>query len=165
MTKILYVNMDTALVDFNSAILPSRSYANDCLDVDTIQAYQDRLDEVPGIFSTIEPIPEAIESFITLSKHFDAYILSTFSSENNSTASDKLQWLKKYLGEFAHKRLILTDHKHLNLGDYLIDAAPSVGKDKRTRIDLFIGEYIDFGSATFPNWRSVLNYLLKSENN
>jgi 5'-nucleotidase len=154
MTKILYVDMDSVLVDFNSAI--------DCLDVDTIQAYKDRLDEVPGIFSAIEPMPEAIESFITLTNHFDAYILSTFSWENNSTASDKLQWVKKHLGEFARKRLILTDHKHLNLGDYLIDDAPSVAKGERTKIDLFIGEHINFGSATFPNWRSVLNYLLNS---
>jgi len=28
---------------------------------------------------------------------------------------------KKYLGESAHKRLILTHHKNLNHGDYLID--------------------------------------------
>jgi 5'-nucleotidase len=154
MTKILYVDMDSVLVDFNSAI--------DCLDVDTIQEYKDRLDEVPDIFSASEPMPEAIESFITLTNHFGAYILSTFSGENNSTTSDKLQWLKKYLGVFAHKRLILTDHKHLNLGDYLIDDVLSVAKANRTKIDPFIGEYINFGSETFPNWRSGLNYLLNS---
>ena len=32
-----------------------------------------------------------------------------------------MQWVKKYLGSHAKKRLILTHHKNLSLGDYLID--------------------------------------------
>ena len=35
--------------------------------------------------------------------------------------SDKLKWVKKYLGEKAWKRLILSHHKNLNQGDFLVD--------------------------------------------
>jgi len=54
-------------------------------------------------------------------------------------------WVKKYLGTLAHKRLILTHHKNLNLGDYLIDDREKRGADK------FQGELILFGSENYPD--------------
>ena len=67
--KTLYVDMDNVLVDFPSGIA---KVPNDL----QIQ-YEDRLDEVPGIFSLMNPMPKAIESYNFLAKHFDTYILST----------------------------------------------------------------------------------------
>jgi 5'-nucleotidase len=148
--------MDGVLVDFNSAILRGRGYANEHLDPNIIQEYKGRLEQVPGIFSLMVPMPDAIESYLKLTQHFDTYILSTFPWENHSAANDKLEWVKKYLGESAYKRLILTHHKNLTIGDYLIDDRTDCG------IDRFIGEHIHFGSKKFPNWRSVLKYLLDS---
>ena len=52
--KILYVDMDNVLVDFPAAI--------DKLDIETLAKYENRLDEVPGIFSRMPPMEEAIES-------------------------------------------------------------------------------------------------------
>ena len=63
-------------------------------------------------------------------------------------------WVKRYLGEIAYKRLILTHHKNLNIGDLLIDDRTANGAD------LFNGEHIIFGSKKYPNWKSVCNYLL-----
>jgi 5'-nucleotidase len=146
MSKILYVNMDSVLVDFDSGTLQ--------LDRHTTKKYAGRLEQGPKIFSLMEPLKDAIESFITLSNHFDVYILSTPPWENLTAASDKFQWVKKYLGQTAHQRLILTHHKNLNIGDYLIDDQTTHGVDK------LIGEHIHFGSTKFPNWPSVLNYLL-----
>ncbi len=68
--------------------------------------------------------------------------------------NDKLEWVKKHLGFHAHKRLILSHHKHLNHGDYLIDDREKNGAGK------FVGELILFGSEKFPNWKSVMNYLI-----
>ena len=53
----------------------------------------------------------------------------------------------------AYKRLILTHHKDLNRGDFLIDDRPNNGAEQ------FEGEWLHFGSTAFPDWAAVLNYL------
>ena len=62
---------------------------------------------------------KAIESVEILSNSFDTYLLSTAPWDNPTAWSDKVIWVKKYLGEVAFKRLILSHHKNLNKGDYL----------------------------------------------
>ena len=138
--------MDNVLVDFPSGI-SKVSKALQC-------EYEDRLDEVPGIFSLMEPLKGAIESYKKLSQKFDTYILSTAPWKNSSGWSDKNEWVKKYLGDVAYKRLILSHHKNLNYGDYLIDDRLANG------VNLFKGEHIHFGSDKFPDWESVCSYLL-----
>lgn len=145
MKKIMYVDMDNVLVDFPSGI--------NRISRDHLTAYNDRLDEVPDIFSMMDPVEGAIESFALLAENFDTYILSTSPWENPSAWSDKLNWVKQHLGAPAHKRLILTHHKNLNVGDFLIDDRTKNGADR------FTGEHILFGSEQFPDWRSVLLYL------
>lgn len=145
--KILYVDMDNVLVDFPSGI--------ERLSLEIQKQYEGDLDEVPGIFALMDPIPGAIEAFRTLSIHFDTYILSTAPWKNPSAWSDKVLWAQKYLGEHAHKRLILSHHKNLNDGDFLIDDRLKNGVDK------FKGEHIHFGQPGFMDWNSVVSYLLK----
>ena len=141
--------MDNVLVDFPSAFekVP-KSY---------LATHKDKMDEIPGIFSLMDPLPDAIESFNKLSKLFDTYILSTSPWENDSAWTDKLNWVKKNLGSSAYKRLILSHHKNLNIGDFLIDDRLANGADK------FTGEHIHFGTEKFPNWKRVVEYL-KSKN-
>ena len=138
--------MDNVLVDFASGIeeVPEK------LQIE----YQGRLDEIPGIFSLMKPLKGAISSFQRLSYKYDTYILSTAPWENASAWSDKNLWVKNYLGEFAYKRLILTHHKNLNLGDFLIDDRTANGAD------LFKGKHIKFGSNKYPDWKAICNYLL-----
>jgi 5'(3')-deoxyribonucleotidase len=64
-----------------------------------------------------------------------------------------LLWVQKYLGESAYKRLILSHHKNLNDGHYLIDDRTKNGADR------FPGEHIHFGTEQFPDWNSVVSYL------
>lgn len=111
--KILYVDMDNVLVGFQSAI--------PFISEDVLKEYEKSWDDIPGIFSFMCPMLGAIESFNELSTLFDSYILSTASWKNPTAWSDKLCWVQKYLGESAYKRLILTHHKELNKGDFLID--------------------------------------------
>ena len=143
--QILYVDMDNVLVDFPSGIARITKAIQ--------EEYDDRLDEVPGIFGLMDPIPNAIESYTYLSGHFDTYILSTSPWHNPSAWSDKLLWVQKYLGESAYKRLILSHHKNLNAGHYLIDDRTKNGADR------FPGEHIHFGTKKFPEWASVVDYL------
>ena len=144
--KILYVDMDNVLVDFQSAF--------PLVDPQVLKAYEGHLDDVPSLFSLMQPMPQAVESFDELSKKFDTYILSTSPWNNPSAWTDKLNWVKKYLGKSAYKRLILTHHKNLNQGDFLVDDRLKHGVDK------FQGEHIHFGSPSFPNWSVVRPYLI-----
>lgn len=146
MQKILYVDMDNVLVNFQSGI--------DQVSTEIQQTYAGRLDEVPGIFSLMAPKEGALEAYQRLSKHYETYILSTAPWENPSAWSDKLLWVKRYLGQEAFKRLILSHNKHLNYGDYLIDDRLANGADR------FSGELILFGGVQFPHWQSVTEYLL-----
>ena len=144
--KILYVDMDNVLVDFQSGISK--------LSKEIINEYESNLDEVPNIFSLMEPLEGAIDSFKILSQRYDTYILSTAPWKNSSAWTDKVKWVQKYLGESAYKRLILTHHKNLNHGDYLIDDRTKNGAGE------FKGELIQFGTDKFPDWKTVCSYLL-----
>lgn len=144
--KRLYFDMDGVLVDFDSGVAK--------LSEETKEKYKGRIDEVPGIFSLMEPIPGAIEAVHLLAKRYDVFILSTSPWNNPTAASDKIEWVKKYMDDVFHKRIIITHHKDLCQGDYLIDDRGKNGAGE------FSGEWIHLGSKRFPDMDAVLEYLL-----
>ena len=101
----------------------------------------------------MDPVADAVASYIELAALFDTYVLSTSPWENPSAWSDKLRWVKQHLGASAYERLILSHHKNLNHGDYLVDDRTNNGADR------FVGEHILFGSPAFPDWPAVVGYL------
>lgn len=149
--KIVYVDMDNVLVDFPSGI--ARLSEEDRIK------YEGNYDECPGIFSIMRPMPDAIESFHTLAAHFDTYILSTSPWKNPSAWMHKLEWVQKHFGESsegpAHQRLILSHHKNLNKGDFLIDDRTKRGADR------FEGKFIHFDTPDFPDWKAVMDYMMR----
>ncbi len=143
--KILYIDMDNVLVDFPTGI--SR------ISIALREQYAEHLDDVPGIFGLMDPIEDAVNAYGELSSVFDTYILSTAPWDNPSAWSDKLLWVKRHLGDFAHKRLILSHHKNLQVGHFLVDDRLKNGADR------FPGEHIHFGTPKFPDWPTVVQYL------
>jgi len=155
--KIVYVDMDNVLVNFQSGLdrVPEaikREYADD-------GSGKPHYDDIPHIFSLMDPMPGAIEAMRELKPHFDLYILSTAPWLNPSALSDKVEWVQRYFGKgkdsIFYKRLIISHHKNLNRGDFLIDDREKNGASE------FQGELIQFGTEKFPDWPTVVNYLLK----
>jgi 5'(3')-deoxyribonucleotidase len=144
--------MDGVLVDFQSGI--------DRLSETDKVKYKEEYDNAPYIFSKMEPNPKAIESFKLLCEHYDVYILSTSPWENPTALNDKLEWVKKHIGnidgQHAHKKIIFSHHKNLNKGHFLIDDR----KDKRGA-NKFEGELLHFGpDGNYKNWDEVIRYLI-----
>lgn len=144
--KRLFFDMDGVLVDFQSGI--------DKLSEDVKKEYEGRLDEVPGVFALMSPMPGAIDAVHKLQEKYDVYILSTAPWKNPSAWSDKVKWVTEHLDDVFHKRMVITHCKHLCEGDYLIDDRGKNGASE------FKGEWIQFGSDRFADWKSVLSYLL-----
>ena len=144
--KKLFFDMDGVLVDFQSGI--------DKLSDEVKKEYEGRLDEVPGIFSLMDPMPGAIEAVHTLSEYYDMYILSTAPWKNTTAYSDKLAWLTKHFGDLFKKRVIITHCKNLCDGDYLVDDRTKNGASE------FPGEWVQFGSKRYPDWEEVTRYLI-----
>ena len=101
-------------------------------------------------FETIEPIEGAIYSIKELATKYDVWILTRPSVLNPLCYTEKRVWVENHLGMEWCEKLILSPNKTLFKGKYLID-------DVKWKFD---GEQLLFGSAKFPDWKSVLNYLM-----
>ena len=156
--------MDNVLVDFQSGLdkVPQEIKAQYEDDGTGKQHY----DDIPGIFSLMEPMPGAVEAVKALAAHrrYNLYILSTAPWGNPGAWADKLEWVKKHLDSdnndgIFYKKLILTHHKNMCIQQnaWLID-------DRKTHgADLFGDRHIHFGSEKFPDWEAVLKYFLNLE--
>lgn len=151
----IFVDMDGVLVNFQSGI--------DKLDEAVKREYADNgngkshYDDVPGIFSLMEPMPGAIEAMHALKEMgYDLYILSTAPWGNPSAWSDKVKWITENLDDVFHKRMIITHCKGLlaaQEGALLIDDRTGHGASD------FGERHIQFGSERFPDWTNIVAFL------
>ena len=153
--KILYIDLDNTLVDFQSGI--------DACTQEELEKY--KVDEIPGIFSRMKPRPGAADIVNALSLYFDVYILTTAPWNNPSAWSDKLLWVQKYFGDVIKKKLIICHHKNLLIGDYLVDDSPKIGAAE------FHGEWLHFLEGERDergygviDWKATIDYLFQEEN-
>ncbi|HQR80184.1 MAG TPA: hypothetical protein PLT68_08195 [Actinomycetota bacterium] len=148
--KILYIDMDNTLVDFSAKL--------ETVDPRVREKYRGREDELPGLFALMPPVAGALEAFTELAGLFDIYILSTAPWGNPSAWQHKVEWVQMHLGmdedSPAYKRLILSHHKNLNKGDFLVDDRPY-----HRGVEEFEGEVVAFGSEDFPDWPTVVAHL------
>lgn len=149
---IVYFDMDNVLVDFQSGVdkIPAEVKAEYECDAKGKTHY----DDIPGIFSKMEPFKGAIEAVKKISAEYEVFILTTAPWNNPSAWSDKLEWVKKHFPKEFHKRVIISHHKDLLKGDFLIDDRGDKGQSD------FEGQWIEFGSKEFPDWPTVTDYLL-----
>lgn len=107
-----------------------------------------------GFFANLEPVPGAIEAYKTLETKYKVFTLTRPSIYNPLSYTEKRVWIEKHLGFNACEDLILCPDKTVIRGDYLIDDMPQNGHFKPE------WEQIYFGSQAFPDWESVLKYLM-----
>lgn len=155
--KTLYLDMDGVLVDIQpkvklirDSIVKFKNYNGEVVD---LVEEPNRVDEVPFLFANLPPMDGAIEAFKILSSKFDIYILSTAPWNNPDAWLLKRLWVEEHLGTAATKRLILSHHKNLMIGHYLVDDRTKNGAGD------FVGEHILFGGNEFPDWKTTLPYL------
>ena len=151
----IFVDMDGVLVNFQSGIdklseKQKRDYADDGTG-------KSHYDDVPNIFSLMEPMPGAIEAVGKLKDMgYDMYILSTAPWGNHSAWSDKVAWVTECLDDVFHKRMIITHCKGLLAAQkdaYLIDDREGHGASD------FGERHLQFGSDRFPDWAAILDFF------
>lgn len=136
--KIVYIDLDGVLADYEiKKIVTTESERNK-----------------KGFFESFEPINNAVWAFKVLNEYYDVYILSTAPWSNIHSWTEKRVWVEKHLGDLAYKKLILTHNKGLLKGNFIIDDRTVNG------VSEFEGEHIHFGTESFPNWESVIKYLI-----
>ena len=140
MKKIVYIDMDDVLCDFINAYNKAKK------DNPKVEFPQGKY----GFWLNLKPLENAVETVNYLKKYFDVYILSAPSEYNPLSYTEKRVWIENHLGFDMVNRLILSSHKNLNKGDYLIDDYTE-GKGQ----ELFEGQLINFGSDKFPDWNVV----------
>ena len=152
---ILYFDMDNVLVDFQSGLdqVPDEIKAQYADDGKGKPHY----DDIPGIFSKMKPVEGAEDAVKALAEKYDCYILTTSPWNNPTALQDKLDWVKRYFPDVFYKRVIISHHKNLCIqpGAYLIDDRTKHGAD------MFGDHHIHFRTEEFPDWKSVVEYLLR----
>ncbi|WP_375561219.1 hypothetical protein ACE193_01310 [Bernardetia sp. OM2101] len=146
MRKIIYVDMDGVLCDYQSAF-------EEAIQLNPKIAFpQSQFD----FYRKLKPIQNAIESVkLLLQKDsFEIYILTAPSIYNPMSYTEKRIWIEDYFGIEMVEKLIISPNKSLLKGDYLIDDS----KEGRGQ-ENFEGELIHFGSEPFPNWKMILSYF------
>ncbi len=140
--------MDGVLVDLQQEI--------DKLPVFVRKTFGNQIDRISDIFKDPPPIPGAVAGFKQLFEKYDVYILSTAPWHSPEVWEYKRRWVERHLGVHSYKRLILSHHKNLLRGDYLVDDRTINGAGE------FSGELIQFGKDV-KDWNELIKYLKADE--
>ena len=155
--KILYIDLDGVVADFEKAILNHVPNWKTLSEEDKGKIADDVCGAIPCFFENLEPIDGSIEVIKRLAKSYDVYFLSAPMWNVPASFTGKRIWIEKHFGDDFRKRLILTHRKDLNMGSYLIDDRTRHGVDK------FMGKHIHFGTPEFSDWKAVDSYFFNFE--
>jgi len=135
--KIIQVDMDGVVADYKGYMEATGETHHD-----------------ERFFLDMPPMEGAVEAINKLNERYEIIFCTTAPWSVPSSGMDKRIWIDKYFPEIGYKSLTTTHRKDLQIGEYLIDDRTKNGAGE------FRGEHIHFGTYKFPDWESVLNYLL-----
>lgn len=157
--KILYIDLDDTLADFYSA----------AADINGVVLEHRMFDE--NFFLNLKPLPGAKGALLELGKMgYDIWILSQPLAESPESYIDKAKWVQLHFPQL-YKKIILTQDKSLNRGDYLIDDNSWKWKDK---FESNGGKFIHFNYGGYNGkpetwdkpevqWRKIVKILSKDK--
>ncbi|GAA4353286.1 5' nucleotidase, NT5C type [Kangiella taiwanensis] len=141
---IVYVDIDGVLADYD------RAYEEVRMGMPETKYPQ----SLPGFFTGLHPIQDAVTSFQVLSQHHDTYILTAPSNRNPLSYTEKRLWVEEHLGFDATEKLIICSNKGLLKGDILIDDNID-GKGQEN----FEGKLIKFDRRIKGAWQQIIQQL------
>ena len=158
--KILYLDMDGVVADFEQSVLKI------CPELNTASIYGNpkkrdaKIDQIcatePSFFHNLLPMDGAVDAVNQLFPLYDLYFLSSPMWGVPESYIGKRIWIEKSFGVLAKKRLILSHRKDLHIGDYLVDDRTRNGASE------FQGFHIYFGTEAFPDWETTLAFLIEN---
>jgi len=150
--KVLYIDMDDVIADFYKA-----AYNPVTKKIDEELMFK------KDFFLDLEPVPGAKSAVFQLMKMgFDVWILSQPFALDPSSYIQKAEWIGLHFPQLYNK-IILTQDKGLNVGDYLIDDNKKKWQDKFEQNG---GKFVHFpyGGYNMPNFgdpEGTWDYIVK----
>ena len=139
MKKIIYVDMDGVIADFDKAAKP----------------YPNRPDLYVN-FRDLDLIPGAQDALIKLNQDFDIFIATTPPWSRPDVWTHKREWIEEHF-PYLKRKIIYTHRKDLLIGDILIDDSRWRGQPD------FQGTWLWFGtSRRCLDWESTLELIYKN---
>lgn len=82
--------------------------------------------DMPRFYSTLEPYEGAVEALVELDSRYRTYLCTAPYVTNPTCASEKMEWVEKYLGHRWLEKMVITSDKTLVYGDVLVDDKPQI---------------------------------------
>ena len=83
-------------------------------------------------------------------ENYNVYVLAPSCTNNPSAMTDDIAWVEQYLSAPAWGRVIFSNARQLQYGDYLIASAPQPE---------FMGTVIEWGSDEFKTWEEIIVFF------
>ena len=142
MKKIIYVDMDGVISDFDKAAKEGGWTYRPDKHVD---------------FRNLDLIEDAVSSMIKLNQDFDIFIATTPPWDRPEVWGQKREWIAEHF-PWLKKKMILTHRKDLLIGDILIDDTRWRGQPD------FKGHWYWFNQHwENRNWKACLDWIYKNK--